>query len=89
MPDKELPPHGVIIRCSACKNEQQMHFVDYYTKVDADFFLCMMTGGHYGNPPPGISFKKTEPGDGSLTGRSICCNAQMEGELFGYAEAKA
>jgi hypothetical protein len=82
---KELSSKGVVLRCSSCKNEQKLDTGNAMGTADANFLLCMMTGGHYGVPP--FPYRKTEPGDGSLIGRSLCCDKQIEGELYGYEDA--
>jgi hypothetical protein len=89
MSERALSNKGVILSCSACKMQQQIDLGHVHDRIDADFFLCMMTGGHSGNPPPGMHYKKTQQGDGSIIGKSSCCKAQLEGELYGWAEASS
>ena len=72
---------SVVLRCSDRKSEQHVQLgPGMDNREDADMFLCLMTGGHYGESP--WPFRKTEPGDGSLIGNSLCCQAQLEGEVI-------
>lgn len=97
MSDPHKSGKGVRLRCSWCGKEQELDIGHVYPdRVDAEFFLHLMTGGWFGKPPPGIDFKKVEPDDFSLAkaidqsapaiGSSGCCGKPIEGELYGYPE---
>jgi len=83
--DRELSGRGVVLRCSACMREQRIDTGDAYpSRQPADAFLHLMTGGHFGSAP--FAFRRTEPSDGSIIGLSVCCGAQLAGELYGYGD---
>lgn len=88
---------GVRIKCSWCGREQELDLGFMYPhRVDAEFFLHLMTGGWFGKAPPGVEYKKTQPDDFSFVkaidpeapgiGESACCGKPLEGEVYGYPE---
>lgn len=52
----------------------------------ADMQLHLMTGGFSGAMPPGFGYTPAVGTESSI-GKSECCDAQIEGWLFGYEEA--
>lgn len=76
---------GIIIRCVWCKKEQRLAYGRSFKRMDAEFMLHLMTGGHSGKPLSGIQMWSAV-GTESQLGKSQCCDAQTEGELYGAWE---
>lgn len=74
---------GIMLRCIWCKREQRIILTKSgYTKMMTEHFLLMMTGGQSGKNIPGLPMAPAV-GTASPIGKSVCCDAQTEGELFG------
>lgn len=80
--------YGIVLRCVFCTREQRIDLSGLqYTRGMADHMLYMMTGGHRGHVPIGLP-EWNVVGTESALGKSACCDAQTEGELWGYSEAR-
>lgn len=80
--DRDSSGKGVLLRCSECRDDVRLDVGYVYDKVGALGYLCLMTGGHYGELPAGLPYRKAGPQ--TSVGKSACCGAQLEGELYGY-----
>jgi hypothetical protein len=71
----EQPSRGVRFHCSKCRHEQRL-YTPGHSGREAELLRLLMTGSPLVYPHA--------PGADSPIGKSECCRAQLEGELFGY-----
>lgn len=73
----------IVLTCAWCRGYQRINIGAVYPHREAaEFYLTLMTGGHSGKTPAGLTYKPTDPD--SQMGKSECCGAQITGVLEGY-----
>lgn len=74
---------ALVLTCSWCQGYQRVYVGAVYPHREAaEFYLCLMTGGHSGKTPGGLTYKPSNIN--SEIGKSECCGAQITGVLEGY-----